>query len=133
MVIDTSALMAILLSESEESRFRELLSAHADVRMSAASYMEAAMIVDRRLDAIHRALLDQTIDDFGIRIEPVTSEQAKLARRAFQEYGKGVHPAGLNFGDCFSYALAKERSESLLFKGNDFTKTDLEPAVRPLQ
>jgi ribonuclease VapC len=125
--------MAILLSEPEEPLFREMLAEHADTCMSAASYMEAAMIVDRRFDAIHRAILDETLNDFDIRIEPVTAEQAKLARRAFQEYGKGVHPAGLNFGDCFSYALAKERREPLLYKGNDFAKTDLAPAVKPLQ
>jgi ribonuclease VapC len=132
MVIDTSALLAILFAEPEEVVFKEVIAASADVRMSAASYMEAAMIVDRRLDAIHRSLLDRTLEDFEIRIESVTAEQARLARRAFQEFGKGPHPAGLNFGDCFSYALARERREPLLYKGNDFRKTDLEPAVTPL-
>lgn len=133
MVIDTSALLAILFGEPEEASFEELTGAAADVTMSAASYMEAAMIIDRRLDALHRALLDATLKDFEIRIEPVTEEQVRVARRAFQEFGKGVHPAGLNFGDCFTYALAKVKREALLFKGNDFSKTDLIPAVKPLQ
>ena len=133
MVIDTSALVAILLGEPEERLFTEAIHDAADARMSAASYLEATMIIDRRLDATHRAKLDTTLEYFGIRIEPVTEEQARVARRAFQEFGKGVHPARLNFGDCFTYALAKVTREKLLFKGNDFSRTDLEPAVKPLQ
>lgn len=74
-----------------------------------------------------------TLEDLEIQVEPVTEKQARVARRAFQEFGKGAHPAGLSFGDCVMYALAKVPREPLLFKGNDFTKTDLESAVKPLQ
>jgi ribonuclease VapC len=133
MVIDTSALLAILLGEPEEVRFAEILERESEVRMSAASYMEAAMIIDRRVNAEHREMLDGALKVFGIKIEPVTEEQARVARRAFQEFGRGAHPAGLNYGDCFTYALAKVTQEKLLFKGNDFTKTDLLPAFKPSQ
>ena len=129
MVIDTSALVAILLGEPEEVLFTEAIHAAEATRMSAASYLEATMIIDRRVDAFHRAKLDATLEYFEIRIEPVTEEQARVARRAFQEFGKGVHPARLNYGDCFTYALAKVTGEPLLFKGDDFGKTDLAAAV----
>jgi len=133
MVIDTSAVVAILLGEPEAVLFTEAIYAAGAVSMSAASYLEAAMIIDRRMDAPRRANLDTTLEYFEIRIEPVTKEQAQVARRAFQEFGKGVHPAALKFGDCFTYALAKVTRTKLLFKGNDFSRTDLEPAVKPLQ
>jgi ribonuclease VapC len=102
MVIDTSALFAILFREPEGDGFEELIVATVEVTMSAASYMEAAMLVDLRLDARHRAMLDDTLKDLEIRIEPVTEEQVRVARRTFQEFGEGLHPAGLNFGDCFT-------------------------------
>jgi len=101
--------------------------------MSSASYLEAAMLIDRRLDAAHRSKLDGIIAELEIHVEPVTFEQAKTARQAFEQFGKGRHPATLNYGDCFTYALAKATREPLLFKGNDFSKTDLPPAVKPLQ
>lgn len=132
MVIDTSALIAILLGEPEEVAFAELMAEVPVLLLSAASYLEAAMVIDRRGNGAHPARLDEVLADLEIRVEAVTAEQARVARRAFRENGKGVHPAGLNFGDCFSYALAKVRNEKLLFKGNDFSKTDLEPAVTPL-
>ena len=121
MVIDTSAVVAILLGQPEEVLFTEAIYAAGTVSMLAASYLEAAMIIDRRIGASHRANLDTTLEYFEIRIEPVTEEQARVARRAFQEFGKGIHPAKLNFGDCFTYALAKVKGEKLLFKGNDFS------------
>jgi ribonuclease VapC len=93
--------------------------------MSVASYVEAAIYVDRNEDRVRRAMLDTFVKDFAIQLEPVTVEQAFLARQAFVLFGKGRHKAGLNFGDCFSYALAKAFSEPLLFKGGDFGHTDL--------
>ncbi len=95
------------------------------VRLSVASYVEAAIHVERNGDEIRRAMLDTFLSQFGIQIEPVTAAQGQLARQAFVLFGKGRHKAGLNYGDCFSYALAKAYREPLLFKGGDFGHTDL--------
>ncbi len=126
--MDTSALLAVLLREPEALQFARAMTGASIVRLSAASYVEAALAVDRRGDEIRRAMLDTFVRDFSIRIEPVTVEQAMLARQAFVLFGKGRHKAGLNFGDCFTYALAKAYGEPLLFKGGDFGLTDLEAA-----
>lgn len=133
MVIDTSALLAILFNEPESNAFAREMENATRLIMSSASYLEAAMLIDRRLDAAHRSKLDGIIAELEIHVEPVTFEQAKLARQAFEQFGKGRHPAALNYGDCFTYALAKATREPLLFKGNDFSKTDLPPAVKPPQ
>lgn len=128
MILDTSALLAVLLKEPEAERFAISVENAAVVRISAASYVEAAIYVDRNGDEVRRAMLDTFLAEFSIRIEPVSAEQALLARQAFVLFGKGRHKAGLNFGDCFSYALAKAYREPLLFKGGDFGYTDLEAA-----
>jgi ribonuclease VapC len=128
VILDTSALLAILLKESEAVQFATAIADASVVRMSAASYVETAIYVDRNGDEIRRAMLDNFLGEFSIRIEPVTAEQALLARQAFVLFGKGRHKAGLNFGDCFSYALAKSSREPLLFKGGDFIHTDLAAA-----
>jgi ribonuclease VapC len=125
MTLDTSALLAILLKEDEAARFAGAIQGAGTVSMSVASYVEAALFVDRYGDEIRRAMLDTFLEEFGIVLEPVTVEQGRLAREAFQLFGKGRHPAGLNFGDCFTYALAKVKRDPLLFKGNDFSQTDL--------
>jgi ribonuclease VapC len=125
VILDTSALLAILLQEPEAERFAVAIEAAAMVRISAASYLEAAIYVDRNGDAVRRAMLDSFLEQFQIGIEAVTPEQAKLARQAFVLFGKGRHRAALNFGDCFSYALAKSYREPLLFKGGDFVHTDV--------
>jgi ribonuclease VapC len=125
VILDTSALLAILLQEPEAERFAVAIEAAAVVRISAASYLEAAIYVDRNGDAVRRAMLDSFLEQFQIGIEAVTPEQAKLARQAFVLFGKGRHRAALNFGDCFSYALAKSYREPLLFKGGDFVHTDV--------
>ena len=127
VVVDTSALIAVLLGEEEEEeeKFMVPLAKIRPLRMSAASYFEAAIIADRRGDAVTRAVLDSFLEEFSIQVEPVTFDQVKLARQAYDRFGKGRHPAGLNYADCFSYALAKSLREPLLFKGNDFSKTDL--------
>ena len=128
MILDTSALLAALLNEPEAERFASAIENASVVRMSAASYVEAAIYVDRNLDEVRRAMFDTFLVEFSIRIEPVTAEQALLARQAFVLFGKGRHKAGLNFGDCFSYALAKTYREPLLFKDRDFGYTDLDAA-----
>jgi ribonuclease VapC len=116
LILDTSALLAVLMDEPEVYRF------------SAAGYVEAAIFVERRGDPLRRAMLDRFVAEYEIRIEPVTVEQAMFARQAFVLFGKGRHKAGLNFGDCFTYALAKAYREPLLFKGGDFGLTDLDAA-----
>ena len=119
----------ILLREPEAERFAISIENAAVVRLSAASYVEAAVYVDRNADEIRRAMLDTFLAEFSIRIEAVTAEQALLARQAFVLFGKGRHKAGLNFGDCFTYALARAWREPVLFKGGDFGHTDLEAAA----
>lgn len=126
MVIDTSAVLAILLDEPERRTFSDAIEI-ADVRsISVASFVESSMIVESRYGAEGVRDLDMLIAKASIALESVDVEQAHLARQAFRKYGKGRHAAGLNFGDCFSYALALARGEPLLFKGNDFVKTDIE-------
>jgi ribonuclease VapC len=128
MILDTSALLAVLWNEPEAERFASAMESASVLRMSAASYVEAAIYLDRNLDEVRRAMLDSFLAEFSIRIESVTAEQALLARQAFVLFGKGRHKAGLNFGDCFSYALAKTYREPLLFKDRDFGYTDLDAA-----
>lgn len=97
--------------------------------MSAVSYVEAAVVVDSNRNPLLSRRFDDLLRDVQIGVEPVTLLQAQLAREAYRDFGKGRHRAGLNFGDCFAYALAKEKGETLLFKGNDFSHTDIEPAL----
>ena len=121
-------MLAVLLREPEAQRFAAAMESANVVRLSAASYVEAAINAERNGDEVRRAMLDTFLSQFGIQIEPVTAAQGILARQAFVLFGEGRHKAGLNFGDCFSYALAKEYREPLLFKGGDFGYTDLEAA-----
>lgn len=123
--------MAIILEESESATIIGAIDAAAVIRVSTATYFEAAMVLDRRGDALQRSALDELMEASGAHLEPVTFEQAQIARRAFDQYGKGRHPAALNFGDCFTYALAKATREPLLFKGNDFSRTGLTAACKP--
>lgn len=129
MIVDTSALLAILLVENDAPLFARAIEKAATVRISAASYLEAAMVIDKHRDQIRSAMLDRFLAEFDIRIEPITVEQIRIARQAFRAFGKGMNPAGLNFGDCLTYALATVTREPLLFKGDDFTKTDLPRAI----
>jgi ribonuclease VapC len=126
MIVDTSAVLAILLEEKERDRFTEILGGEDAIRFSVAGYLEASIFIDRNLDELRRAMFDTFLREFEIRLEPVTVEQIQIARQAFVLFGKGRHPAGLNFGDCLTYALAKSYGEPILFKGNDFSNTDLE-------
>lgn len=127
MIVDTSAILAILLSEKEADDFTERLLEVGPCRISAVSFVEASIIAESRGGDGSVRQLDALMRKVGIAIEPVSEEQALSARQAFSDFGKGRHPAGLNLGDCFSYALAKVVNEPLLFKGNDFRKTDIVP------
>jgi ribonuclease VapC len=130
MIVDSSALVAILKGELEAGTlFGKLESSIGRSVLSAASYFETSIIIDRDKAPEKRARLDQLIDDTEIEIAPVTANQARIARQAYQEFGKGNgHPARLNFGDCFAFALATERNDALLFKGDDFSHTGIRRA-----
>lgn len=128
MIVDSSAIVAILRTEPEASAFLKTLESAGRCHVSAVSYVEAAIIIDRAGDAIARRRFDDFFRASRISVETVTPRQAEIARQAYRDFGKGRHKAGLNFGDCFTYALAKEMDEPLLYKGNDFRHTDIEPA-----
>ena len=125
MVIDTSALIAILQDEPERRAFNEALEAAETCAMSTASFVETSMIIESRYGPDGTRDLDLFLSKANITLIPVDADQAYIARQAFRQYGKGRHAAGLNFGDCFSYALAKTLDEPLLFKGDDFAATDV--------
>jgi ribonuclease VapC len=125
MVIDSSAVVAILFNEPEAEWFESAIFDDSVRVISAASIVEISIVVDRRNGSQVTNKLDSFIMRTRIRIISVTVEQSEVARQAFRNYGKGRHKAGLNFGDCFSYALAKVSGEPLLHKGNDFNWTDL--------
>jgi ribonuclease VapC len=130
MIVDTSALIAILKNEPESQAFSDSIEAAKVVRLSAASYLESRIVVSRYKDPILMARLEEILENPGLQIEPVTAAQAKIAWEAYRDYGKGSgHPANLNFGDCFTYALARDKREPLLYKGDDFGHTDLRAAV----
>ncbi len=132
MIVDTSAIIALLLREPEGPAIARLVTMSPVVRMSAAGYVELGIVADRRRDPGLTGAIDPLIDDLNIRIEPLTEQQARIARTAFQRFGKGTgHPARLNMGDCFAYALARDLGEPLLFKGGDFTHTDIELVTTP--
>jgi ribonuclease VapC len=126
MVIDPSAVLAVLQNEPERRSFNEAIEAAEECLMSTASFVESSMIIESRYGADGVRDLDLFIAKAQITLVPVDIEQAHLARQAFRQYGKGRHRAGLNFGDCFSYALARARAEPLLFKGDDFVQCDVE-------
>lgn len=129
MILDSSALLAILLLEPEAERFINAVL-DADRRgISAASYVEAGLAIDSRSEPATRKLLDDAITALGLEIVPLDAAQARIAREAHLRFGRGRHPAALDFGDCFAYALAKATGEPLLFKGNAFAQTDITPAV----
>ncbi len=129
MVIDTSAILAILRDEPERRAFNEAIESADPRLMSAASFVEASVVIETRRGYEGLRDFDLFMARAGIELAPVDADQAHIARQAFREYGKGRHPAGLNFGDCFSYALARAEGLPLLFKGNDFAQTDVEPAL----
>jgi ribonuclease VapC len=126
VILDTSAVIAILRLEPEAAEFAAIIERTPHRRMSAVSYVEAGAVIDGSRDPVASRRLDELIEEAEIVIEPVTEAQARIARQAYRDFGKtSSHAAKLNFGDCFAYALAKSKAEPLLFKGQDFSKTDV--------
>jgi ribonuclease VapC len=125
MVIDTSAILAILLQEPEAERFVRAIALASTRLLSAATLLEAGMLVQYRFGGNGNSDLDRLIRVLRIEVAPVTERQAMIAREAHRRFGKGLHPAALNYGDCFAYALALDSGEPLLFKGDDFSHTDV--------
>jgi ribonuclease VapC len=131
VIVDTSTLVAIATDEPESKRFTDIITASAFPRISAATLLEAGIVIDGKWPDYLASLLDDITEPSEMIVEPFTLRHAQRARRAYMIYGKGKgHPARLNFGDCISYALAKELDEPLLFKGDDFIHTDVRIAVR---
>ena len=131
MILDTSAVVGILNRERDAETLEDALVSARNRHMSAATLVELFVVIDGKRDPVRSARLDELLQRSDVEIIDVTTEQAHIARRAYRDFGKGSgHPARLNFGDCFSYALAKVTGEPLLFKGDDFGHTDLTPAVR---
>lgn len=129
MIIDTSAIIAILRDEAEARRFAEIIESAPVRRISAASYVEIGAVIDGARDPVASRLVDELLATAQIAIEPVSPAQALIARETYRDFGKGSgHAAGLNFGDCFAYALAKATGEPLLYKGVDFSHTDVAAA-----
>lgn len=129
MVIDTSALVALLGMEPEAARIAQAIGSDPVRLLSAATLVEASIVLESRHGEAAARELDLAVARAGMLIEPVTGEQAELARQAWRRFGKGRHPASLNYCDCFSYALSRITGEALLFKGDDFTQTDITPVL----
>jgi len=129
MIVDTSAVLAILFAEEDAARYADAIAA-ADTRViSAANYLEAAIVVDHQAGAAAGRQLDAFMSRAEFHVASVTRHHADLARQAYLDFGKGNHPAGLDFGDCFAYALSKATGAPLLYKGDDFARTDLVSAL----
>jgi len=126
IAVDTSALMAIVADEAAADACSKALEAETEILMSAGTLAEALIVANRRNAG---EVMTNLIDGFGFEIVPVTPASARRVAQAYEQWGKGVHPAGLNFGDCFAYALAKEHSCPLLFVGDDFSKTDIKSVL----
>jgi ribonuclease VapC len=130
MIVDSSALVAILTDESGSTVLNDLLISTDGSAVSAASYLETGIVLDRHRRGPVSDALDDYLEGARLSVAPVTARQARIARAAYRDFGRGSgHPAKLNFGDCFAYALAIERDEPLLFKGDDFTHTDVRSAL----
>ena len=128
MIVDTSALLAILFNESDAETYARAIAQADAPRISAANFVEAAIVIEAQTKN-SSSQLDAFMRRAGLAIEPITEEQAHVARQAYTDFGKGRHAAALNFGDCFAYALAKVTDNPLLFKGKDFSQTDITPAI----
>jgi ribonuclease VapC len=129
VIVDTSALLAVLFGEDDAENYARAISKAEVCRISAATFVEVSVVVESQTGDAGSRQWDSFIRTAGIGIEAVTEEQAHAARQAWSNFGKGRHPAGLNFGDCFSYALARVYGEPLLFKGQDFRKTGIPAAL----
>jgi ribonuclease VapC len=130
VIVDSSALLAVILNEEDEPKYSAALIDAPVLRISAANWVEAAIVVDSYKSPAAAVRFDDLFDVLRLKVESVTIEDAHRARAAYGDYGRGHHPARLNYGDCFAYALAKRHGEPLLFKGNDFSQTDIEPALK---
>jgi ribonuclease VapC len=129
MIVDTSAIIAILRDGPEAPAFARAIASARSRRISAVNFVEAAAVIDASRDPVASRRFDDLFRAGGLVIEPVTEPQARIAREAYRDFGRGSgHPANLNFGDCFAYALARVTGEPLLFKGDDFNRTDLSVA-----
>jgi ribonuclease VapC len=134
VIVDTSALIAMLRQEHDAERYSKAIARATSACLSAASYVELAAVIDGQGDPVLSGALDDLLQIYGIEVAPLTEAQARIARTAYRDFGKGSgHPARLNMGDCFAYALARDLGEPLLFKGDDFTKTDIEIVIEPIQ
>ena len=130
MIVDTSAVIAILHDEADARRYADSIGKAAPPRISAGNFLEAAIVLDRAADPIPGRRLDEFLREARFVIEPITEKQARIAREAYRDFGRDSgHPARLNYGDCFAYALAKATGEPLLFKGEDFRHTDVAAAL----
>jgi ribonuclease VapC len=129
MILDTSSVIAILAGEPDSELYIDAISRVPRCRISAGNFLELSIVIDAQFGAEVLRQCDALFRRARIVIEPVTVEQAHTARQAFHDFGKGRHPAALNYGDCFAYALAKSTGEPLLFKGEDFKKTDILSAL----
>jgi ribonuclease VapC len=130
VVIDPSAIVAMIEGKPGNQELLSRCMSSDRIQLSAAGFLEAAIVLDNRNAATSLTELDELLDNLGVTIVPVTPAQARIARRAHREYGRGSgHPARLNLGDCFSYALSKDTGEPLLFKGDDFSRTDVVRAI----
>ncbi|MBU6396102.1 MAG: type II toxin-antitoxin system VapC family toxin [Sphingomonadales bacterium] len=130
MIVDSSAMVAMLWKEPEAAPFLSAIIAAGGGSISAGNYLEASIVIDKQRDPAISAGLDNLLAELEIDIAPVTATQARLARQAYRDFGKGSgHPAQLNYGDCFAYALAVERGEPLLYKGDDFAHAGLARVV----
>jgi ribonuclease VapC len=130
MIIDTSAIIAILRAEPEALSCAEAIASASSRRVSAVNFVEAAVVIDGSRNPIASRRFDDLLREAHVVVDPVTELQARIAREAYRDFGKGSgHAAGLNFGDCFAYALAKATGEPLLFKGDDFNRTDVTPVL----
>ena len=126
MIIDTSAIIAVLRGEPDASTFARAIADATIRRVSTVNFVESAVVIDASKDPIASRRFDEFVKEANISVEPVTADQAQIARAAYRDFGRGSgHPAKLNFGDCFAYALAKSFGEPLLFKGSDFAHTDI--------
>jgi len=130
MIVDASALIAILRDEAEAAACARAIENATVSRVSAINFVEAAIVIDRGRDPVASRRFDEFVREAQLVVEPVSEAQARIAREAYRDFGKGSgHPAQLNFGDCFAYALAKATGEPLLYKGDDFSRTDVAAAL----
>jgi ribonuclease VapC len=130
MIVDSSAIIAIIKLEPDAEALAAAMESAESLCISAATFFEASIVIDAYRNPKLSARFDEIVSHPRIAIEPLTAAQARIARQAYRDYGKGTgHPAQLNFGDCFSYALARDKRELLLYKGDDFVHTDLRPAI----